>query len=347
MILCTPACCTRFACIADRCEDSCCVGWEIAVDSASLARYDSVRGAFAQTLQDSLIRTPQGACFRLRPDGRCALLNDAGLCELYIHLGKDALCQICADHPRFFEWYGPVKEAGLGLCCPEAARLWFAQPLPFSLVRQPLAEPEEPAPLWYEPLERVRACAFSLLQDPERSFPHRLALVTALCGHAQTCVDRDRPEDVDAVLAAYADPAPLQESLAQSVAPADDCRREVVELFRGLSALDPDWTHRLERCPAVPGWDPAAEPWLERFALYLVYRYFLKSCLDGNVLGRGKWMTAACLLLFALSRDGTDPVLLAREWSKNVEYCPANLDRLDLAVQKLSASSLLGMLVSL
>lgn len=52
-------------------------------------------------------------------------------------------------------------------------------------------------------------------------------------------------------------------------------------------------------------------------------------------------------LLFALSRDGTDPVLLAREWSKNVEYCPANLDRLDLAVQKLSASSLLGMLVSL
>ena len=149
------------------------------------------------------------------------------------------------------------------------------------------------------------------------------------------------------MLAAYADPAPLLESLAQSVAPADDCRREVVELFRGLSALDPGWTRRLERCPAVPGWDPAAEPWLERFALYLVYRYFLKSCLDGNVLGRGKWMTAVCLLLFALSRGGTDPVLLAREWSKNVEYCPANLDRLDLAVQKLSASSLLGILVSL
>ena len=63
MILCTPACCTRFACIADRCEDSCCVGWEIAADSASLARYDSVRGAFAQTLQDSLIRTPQGSLF--------------------------------------------------------------------------------------------------------------------------------------------------------------------------------------------------------------------------------------------------------------------------------------------
>ena len=33
------------------------------------------------------------------------------------------LCDICREHPRFYEWYGEYKDAGVGLCCEEAVRL--------------------------------------------------------------------------------------------------------------------------------------------------------------------------------------------------------------------------------
>ena len=32
----------KFRCIADRCEHSCCNGWEIDIDSATLARYKTL-----------------------------------------------------------------------------------------------------------------------------------------------------------------------------------------------------------------------------------------------------------------------------------------------------------------
>ena len=53
----------------------------------------------------------------LKEDDRCPFLNQDNLCEIYIHLGEQALCEICDQHPRFHEWFGDYKESGLGLCC--------------------------------------------------------------------------------------------------------------------------------------------------------------------------------------------------------------------------------------
>ena len=54
---------------------------------------------------------------------RCAFLNENNLCDIIINCGEDHLCQICRDHPRYFEWYGNIKEGGIGLSCEEGARL--------------------------------------------------------------------------------------------------------------------------------------------------------------------------------------------------------------------------------
>lgn len=39
----------RFRCIASRCTDNCCIGWEIGIDPAALADYQSQPGAFGGT----------------------------------------------------------------------------------------------------------------------------------------------------------------------------------------------------------------------------------------------------------------------------------------------------------
>ena len=43
------------------------------------------------------------------------------LCRTILTLGEEKLCNICTEHPRYYEWFGSVKEGGIGLCCEEAA----------------------------------------------------------------------------------------------------------------------------------------------------------------------------------------------------------------------------------
>ncbi len=111
-----------FKCIAGACRHSCCAGWEIDIDPDSLKRYlqDDQMAAHI-----SLEGTPH---FRLLPDGRCPYLNDSGLCDLIIAKGEGELCQICADHPRFRNYWTDRIEMGLGLACEEAARIILFAP---------------------------------------------------------------------------------------------------------------------------------------------------------------------------------------------------------------------------
>lgn len=107
----------EFECIAERCQHSCCVGWEIDIDDATQQKYRAVSGDMGERLRAGIAEDEQGAHFRLDEQERCPFLNQQGLCELILQLGKDSLCQICADHPRFRTFYSDRTESGLGLCC--------------------------------------------------------------------------------------------------------------------------------------------------------------------------------------------------------------------------------------
>lgn len=114
---------TRFACIKGECRHSCCVGWEIDIDDASLMRFHAVTGELGARLKANIVETENGASFRLDGEERCPFLNRDGLCDLILNLGEDCLCQICDDHPRFRNFFSDREEIGLGLCCEAAGRL--------------------------------------------------------------------------------------------------------------------------------------------------------------------------------------------------------------------------------
>jgi lysine-N-methylase len=61
--------------------------------------------------------------FVLDDEERCPFLNRNGLCDLILSCGKDVLCDICREHPRYYNEFEDHTEAGLGLCCEAAARL--------------------------------------------------------------------------------------------------------------------------------------------------------------------------------------------------------------------------------
>ena len=116
----------NFKCIADRCEHSCCVGWEIDIDKNTLKKYKELKGGYGTVITDSISMggTPH---FRLGKGDRCPHLDDCGLCKIILNLGEDYLCDICREHPRFYN-FTDVAEVGIGMSCPEAARLILHSP---------------------------------------------------------------------------------------------------------------------------------------------------------------------------------------------------------------------------
>lgn len=124
----------RFRCIASECRNTCCAGWEIDIDPESLARYQRMAGEFGARVKRSvsLDGTPH---FILSERERCPLLNQDNLCDLILHEGEGALCQICRDHPRFRNYFSSRVEMGLGLVCEEAARVILSWPSRLRLIR--------------------------------------------------------------------------------------------------------------------------------------------------------------------------------------------------------------------
>lgn len=123
-----------FQCIADRCQHTCCAGWEIDIDEDSLARFQNMTGEIGARLKAN-IEMDSVPHFRLQPGDRCPFLRGDGLCDLILECGEDVLCQICTDHPRFRNFWTGRVEVGLGLACEEAARLILGQETPMRLVR--------------------------------------------------------------------------------------------------------------------------------------------------------------------------------------------------------------------
>jgi len=116
-----------FRCRASACRHSCCRGWEIDIDENTLELYQNLSGSWKDKMDAAIACDESGAHFRLTEDERCPFLQQDGLCELICAFGEDALCDICALHPRFYELVGSYELAGLGLSCEAACDLLLAE----------------------------------------------------------------------------------------------------------------------------------------------------------------------------------------------------------------------------
>ncbi|EOU1991710.1 flagellar protein FliB [Clostridium perfringens] len=112
----------EFKCIASECEDTCCAGWEIVIDDETHKRYENVDGEFGDILRSKIVKSDGENIFLLN-NGNCSFLNEKKMCEIYINLGEDNLCYTCQQFPRYTEEFLDLKEVGLSLSCPEAARI--------------------------------------------------------------------------------------------------------------------------------------------------------------------------------------------------------------------------------
>lgn len=129
----------QFKCVADKCEDTCCVGWTVHIDRKTYKSYEKIKGCFGNKLNNSILRNRTGektiAYGKMKMnDGRCAMLNDENLCEVVIKLNEDSLCNTCKTYPRSVIKYGEVYEKDLSLSCPETAKFLVDNQCDFSFI---------------------------------------------------------------------------------------------------------------------------------------------------------------------------------------------------------------------
>ncbi len=289
---------TSFHCIAERCRHNCCIGWEIDIDEETYARYQAVDGAFGARLREGIDLSSGQPCFRLGEGERCVFLNRHGLCDIIAALGEEALCEICASHPRYRNFYSDRTEVGLGLCCEEACRLILTNPERVTLTV--LADDGGGEPPCEEETEflALRERMLDILQDRRVSFDTRAERLMTFCGlHG----DRRAPSACG-------------------------------ELYRALERLDEAWDgvlDRLARCPSFAVGGGRDTVW-EQLAVYFILRYTADSLDDGALARRVAFCLHAVSLLRTLG-EGADMetlIELCRMYSCEVEYSEENVEAL-------------------
>ena len=205
-----------FVCDGSRCGSLCCCAkWGVALDAATLARYEG-RPELLHELKKGLERSEAtGGWIMRHEDGRCVFLREDGLCSLHRRFGIGAISDVCAEYPRKMHEVGDTLDRALCLSCPVAAEevLFAEEPLAFEWVevaaprpayvdRMPLG-----APLSAAAFRSLQLAGIALLAERRLSLDARLAALGLLLARAEAYVEQGAAEDLTRDAAAIADAA--------------------------------------------------------------------------------------------------------------------------------------------
>lgn len=363
MLLRVPYYYKEFKCIADRCQDSCCIGWEIDIDEDTYVYYKQVEGDFGARLRASMEAGEENT-FVLK-DGRCPFLNNRNLCDICIELGEEALSQVCTEYPRFVTEYGKVQEKCLALSCEAAGRLAFESSRPFYYeeIEQKEyfgegeeTEEEEADPQMIAMMEQSRDLAIVLMQNREGSIEQRLADVLQFAWQVQEKINQEDYDGIETVLERWKRKEWSRRNEIDFVQDAFCCLGQRLELFAGMEVLDEEWRQARDHVKAVflkqtpEYYQNAKHDFLEAYSqsgrlyeyehlcVYFLFRYCMQSVYDYNFYNHA----AVAAISFLMIRDMDvvrfldrgrqftleDRIDIARIYSKEVEHSEENLEYL-------------------
>ena len=211
MIITIPDYYKEFECIADKCEDTCCAGWQIVIDKKTLKKYTKIKGDFRKRIFAS-VNWLQGT-FKQDKNKRCAFLNERNLCDLYLSQGEEGFCRTCREYPRHTEEFEGVREITLSISCPEVARMLMNRMEPVAFIsheKEGEEEFEDFDPFLFSILEDARKEMISILQNRELAITGRILLILGMAHDMQGRMNRQEMFACEDVIAKYTTDKALQ-----------------------------------------------------------------------------------------------------------------------------------------
>ncbi|EES48335.1 flagellin lysine-N-methylase [Clostridium botulinum] len=126
-----PSYIDKFQCIGGKCEDNCCIGWDIDIDKETFKRYHKVKDEtmkkmFQKNVHNNKYCTNEDLDYgriKLNKAKRCPFLDDENYCLIQGKFGEDYLSSVCTQFPRVLNKVDDHYEICLDSACPEAARI--------------------------------------------------------------------------------------------------------------------------------------------------------------------------------------------------------------------------------
>lgn len=348
-----------FHCIGSQCRDNCCkIGWDIEVDDETLRFYQGLEDDMGRRLAENIYE--EDGCHYMGQDGGCPFLNEQGLCSVLLKYGEDKISEICREHPRFYQWFGNYKEAGVGLCCEEVCRLVLEHTAPIKFLE--CETDEEDDDLEFDPdlLDRVirlRKVLTDIAQNRGFSMLQRLTVLLCAAGDIQQALDSEdckRLGEITGMLSVDGFLMEIVSEFEEEYGKADkskklDRYKSFLDFFQGLDYMRSDFPQALKAAEESLEEILCSERDFDRLfaqrqyeyehiAVYFIYRYFIESVRNYDGLYGIYGGIAAVLLVRLLDisefvRTGSLPdkdkqTLIIKEFSKEVEYSSDNADRI-------------------
>ena len=315
----------KFKCIADRCSDSCCIGWEIDVDENAFEKYNKINTSFGDKIRSLIIKSEDGSnCFALGENERCPFLNKENLCDIIINCGEDLICDICREHPRFYEWFVGVTECGLGLCCEEVCRILLENDEHFSLVEESdgeeiiLETKEEIAESdFYIFISAFRERLFEILFSKDINFEEKL--VKILSETEKFCGEKIKIRNYKNSLELYKQTEPIDEKWTQLI-------NDLSDNFESVLKVEKEFQEKTN-----------GDMLYSKILAYIIYRHFIKAVFDESIKERICFAVESVRFIYlcdmkTYSEKGeltlTDRIDNLKNWSKQVEYSEENTELL-------------------
>lgn len=350
MILRVPDYYKDFSCIADKCKDSCCIGWEIDVDEDSQGYYESIEGAFGDRLRENMYLSEDGGCrFRLKEHGRCPFLNSGNLCDIYIELGEEALGDVCTEYPRFAVEYGNVRQKILSLSCEVVGKMVFNRKEPVEYVdyEQPgmleVVEGDDPRVIDF--VKAVMDKSLDILKD--RTLDIRVRMKKYLL-FAEACQEKMNSETFDTKIIGTLADIDVEEDGALPDYSYDDFDAR----FYAYDEMDPvsqEWLDTKAKLLEVmneESYNKLLKEFMssdsykdldyEHLVVYFTFRYMMNAVYDFSVASYAKLAVVFTLVIrdfdaVRFHENGgryttEDRIDIARIFSKEVEHSEENFE---------------------
>ncbi|NFG62363.1 flagellin lysine-N-methylase [Clostridium sp. CMCC3677] len=355
-----------FECIASECEDTCCAGWEIVIDDETYDYYKTVNDEFGDRLKNEIVTDEDGENIFVLKGDNCSFLNKYKKCDIYINLGKERLCNTCKQYPRFIEEYGSTREIGISLSCPEAARIILNNS---KKVEFELEENDEMVCTYndisYDMFIQIissRKMFIDILQDRSIELNKRMAIILNFAKEIQDKIDANKISEITSIRHKYSDNTFIKKLIDQ----LDNYKAKNIEkyknifeclkVYQDIDHINEEWpnvlkytteyfydeehnvTFYMDKHNKFDKYYVNKMYEYEHLMVYFIFRYFMKSIYDYDVIAKVKLALISYLIIkeldvvrwcengYRFNKDNQIDIM--HMYSKDIEHSEENLETL-------------------
>ncbi|MBE6048111.1 MAG: flagellar protein FliB [Clostridium sp.] len=360
----TPYYYKDFKCIASKCPDTCCAGWQIIIDKDTYVKYKNIKTDFGKKLNSRIVKYDDERGFKLE-NNNCSFLNKNFLCDIYSNLGEEYLCHTCKTFPRIIEEYGSLREITLSLSCPEAARLILkdSKKLTFDTIENDelVTTYNDISANLYIQILGARQIAFDIIQNTPFNLNTKISILLLFAEEIQQKIDECEITKISDIRKKYSNKDFINDLTMSLKSDKENLKIRyelILEYFKSINELEQinsNWTNTIHNSIDLlfnkNDYDFYEHIYkkfnqyyknnsyeFENLFTYFLYRYFMKSLHDADLLSKIKLCLFSVIIIetldiaYFINNDFNfnldNAIEISHMYSKDIEHCDDNIEKL-------------------